>query len=450
MRSATECPGTVNNLPGKSIVRVELPWMVFFFPVTSTVDHLIKYIEAQNEGKAAAEENVKIQYKVSESQENDRDLDVLIESESSVPMQRNDFGGRSTGAIKKQPRESAQKLPNFSDFLKNGPNVFQEVAKKVPPPKPMVHPLMEEICKEINAGIKVMIIMRGLPGSGKTYLGRKIVDETVGGDYRRHIFSSDNFFYDVNGMYKYDIEKLSEAHAFNQNCVFKRAYDGWSPIIVDNTNMKLWEMHIYCKYAVQFGYIVRVLEPTTPWAWNLTRLSQMNEHSVPRESIERMLLKYEKLNGEQELLATFQLSYRVPIPQFRHNPPFRAYEEQSTPEEDPQPIREIHNDLNNPLPSDFTETPQSQSAEKSEDSSDDSPIISPERMAIDWPTHEEEINEFWRTGAKAEPNSAKATAEVKEQRAPRKNSLPENSLLQILKESIMPKKENTTIEKVSN
>ncbi|XP_055696764.1 uncharacterized protein LOC129797910 isoform X2 [Phlebotomus papatasi] len=416
--------------------------------VTSTVDQLIKYIEAQNEGKAAAAENVKIQYKVSESQENDRDLDVLIESESSVPMQRSDFRGRSTGAIKKQPRESSQKLPHFSDFLKNGPNVFQEAPKKVPAPKPMVHPLMEEICKEINAGIKVMIIMRGLPGSGKTYLGRKIVDETVGGDYRRHIFSSDNFFYDVNGVYKYDIEKLSEAHAFNQNCVFKRAYDGWSPIIVDNTNMKLWEMQIYCKYAVQFGYIVRVLEPTTPWAWNLTRLSQMNEHSVPRESIERMLLKYEKLNGEQELLATFQLSYRVPIPQFRHNPPFRAYEDQSIPEEDPQPIREIHNDLNNPLPSDFTETPQSQSAEKSEASSDDSPIISPERMAIDWPTHEEEINEFWRTGPKAEPDSAKTTAEVKEQRTPRKNSLPENSLLQILKESIMPKKENTTTEKV--
>ncbi|XP_059620528.1 uncharacterized protein LOC132264341 [Phlebotomus argentipes] len=395
--------------------------------VTSTVDQLIKYIEQRNEGKVAGEE-VKIQYKVSECQENDRDLDVLIESENfSGPSAANEMPARATGAIRKQPQ---QKAPNFADFLKGGNNVFQDITpKKQPEVAKITHPLMEEVCKEINSGIRVMVLMRGLPGSGKTYLARKIVDQTAGGDYRRHIFSSDNFFYDVNGVYKYDIDKLSEAHLFNQNCVFKKAYDGWSPIIVDNTSMKLWELHIYCKYAVQFGYVVRVLEPTTPWAWNVSRLSQMNVHSVPRDSIERMLLKYETLSGEQELLSIFQMTYPVPMPHLRYHPPIEI-----TPPQ-PSPPAEIHNDLR----------------DKSEASvsSDDSPLVTPEHMAVDWPTHETEANTFWSTNTAPESDgiSSSPSVEVKEQRTQRKNSLPENSLLDLLKETIMPKKENNTVIK---
>uniref|UniRef100_A0A6B2ECP2 Smr domain-containing protein n=1 Tax=Phlebotomus kandelakii TaxID=1109342 RepID=A0A6B2ECP2_9DIPT len=390
--------------------------------VTRTVDHLIKYIEAQNEGKATGVDNLKIQYKVSECQENDRDVDVLIESENFSGPGMSDSQARSTGAIRKQPRE-VERVPNFSDFLKTGDNVFKDTVK-APEKKMLCHPLMEEICKEINSGIKVMILMRGLPGSGKTHLARTIIDQTVKGDYRRYIFSSDNFFYDVNGVYRYDLDKLSEAHAFNQNCVFKRAYDGWSPIIVDNTSMKLWEMHVYCKYAIQFGYVVRILEPTTPWAWNISRLSQMNKHSVPRESIERMLLKYEKVSGEHELLATFQMNYSVSMPQLRHHPPVEL-----PPPDDPP--AEIHNDLR-------------EKSEASGSPSDDSSLVSPEHMVVDWPSHEDEVNTFWNISSKAEPqgNSLRATEEVKEQRTPRKNSVPENSLLHLLKESIMPKKEN--------
>ncbi|XP_055695999.1 uncharacterized protein LOC129797449 [Lutzomyia longipalpis] len=416
--------------------------------VTSTVDQLIKYIEEQNAGPTVREGNPRIQYKVSECQENDRDVDVLIESENyKIP----DVQARSTGAIRKQPRETPPKIPNFADFLRNGQNTFMDTTprKASPVVKNPEHPLLEEVCKEINSGVKVMIIMRGLPGSGKTHLAEKIVDHTVGGDYRRHIFSSDDFFYDVNGVYHYNIDKLSDAHSFNQNNVFKRAYDGWSPIIVDNTNMRLWEMLVYCKYAIRFGYIVRVMQPTTPWAWNATTLSQKNRHQVPRDSIERMLLKYEKLNSENELLPIFGLTYAVAMPQFRHHPPIIAKVDapMAAVEEPLIGNIEIHNDLKAPPLFSFVEKPQlSSNQSKSDFTSDGSTTISPDQMTIDWPTHEEDANRFWNTDIMNQPpkTTAKVANAVKDQRAPRKNSVPEDSLLQVLKESIVLNKDDAS------
>lgn len=49
----------------------------------------------------------------------------------------------------------------------------------------------------------------------------------------------------------------------------------------------------YVKEAVNFGYEVDFKEPTTPWAKNAQELAKRNQHQVPLESIERMLLRYE-------------------------------------------------------------------------------------------------------------------------------------------------------------
>ncbi|GAB0092717.1 uncharacterized protein DMENIID0001_077480 [Sergentomyia squamirostris] len=422
--------------------------------VTKTVDHLIKYIEENNDDK---KENAgQVEFKISENQENDRNVDVLIESENMSVSELSDAAqGKRTGAIKKQIQSSGK----FADLLKGGSNTFQDAAPKKQPPKMnMLHNLLQEVCRDINSGIKVMILIRGLPGSGKTFLARRIVDETVKGDYRRHIFSADDFFTDVNGIYNYDRDKLSAAHSFTQNSVYKRAYDGWSPIIVDNTHMELWEMLPYCKYAVQFGYMVHVLEPATPWAWHLARLVQKNTHNVSREALERKLLKYERLS--KDILTTFQLKYTVNMPQLRHNPPFEGFQipppgfnsfspisERPELPETPTEVKivpfKFPSESNSDTPK--SSTPQMSLGKSSE--SDESPTTSPAEMEVDWMPHEEEANRFWNTNPIQQPGlNAKVTNEVKEQRTPKKN-MPENALLEMLKESIVPKKDNESAEK---
>jgi hypothetical protein len=52
-------------------------------------------------------------------------------------------------------------------------------------------------------------------------------------------------------------------HDFNSlDLIFS---DSLSPIIVDNTNVKLWEMRSYLTTAKKFDYIVLVIEPNTAW-----------------------------------------------------------------------------------------------------------------------------------------------------------------------------------------
>lgn len=44
--------------------------------------------------------------------------------------------------------------------------------------------------------------------------------------------------------------------------------DGKSPVVIDNTNVKLWEVKRYLEIAVQNNYSVVLIEPRTPWKFD--------------------------------------------------------------------------------------------------------------------------------------------------------------------------------------
>jgi len=56
---------------------------------------------------------------------------------------------------------------------------------------------------------------------------------------------------------------------------------GVSPVVVDNTNIKLWEMKKYIIEAEKLGYAIEVKESDTPWAFNYKQCAKKNSHSVP-------------------------------------------------------------------------------------------------------------------------------------------------------------------------
>lgn len=60
-----------------------------------------------------------------------------------------------------------------------------------------------------------MIISRGLPGSGKTTLSKKIVN--LYGSEQTVICSGDDYFISNEGVYIFDATKLVEAHTAAQN-----------------------------------------------------------------------------------------------------------------------------------------------------------------------------------------------------------------------------------------
>ncbi|KAM9237120.1 NEDD4-binding protein 2 [Leptosomus discolor] len=136
---------------------------------------------------------------------------------------------------------------------------------------------------------QVLVLLRGVPGSGKSYLARTLLEDNPGGI----ILSTDDYFYE-HGQYHYDPDCLGEAHDWNR----KRAKEAFemriSPIIIDNTNIQAWEMKPYVTLAQQFKYKVMFREPDTWWKFKPKELERRNIHGVSKEKIKRMLERYER------------------------------------------------------------------------------------------------------------------------------------------------------------
>ena len=102
---------------------------------------------------------------------------------------------------------------------------------------------------------KVLTLVRGLPGSGKSTFAHFIWN-----DYA--ICEADKFFYDTEGNYNFDATKLRQAHEWCRNQVETRMKDNqnnpqfYPEIVVSNTFTQEWEMEAYYKLAEQYGYKV--------------------------------------------------------------------------------------------------------------------------------------------------------------------------------------------------
>ncbi|PKK30690.1 NEDD4 binding protein 2 [Columba livia] len=150
-------------------------------------------------------------------------------------------------------------------------------------------PVCHMMRKKMHLIGQVLVLLRGVPGSGKSYLARTLLEDNPGGI----ILSTDDYF-SKHGQYHYDPDCLGEAHEWNR----KRAKEAFemriSPIIIDNTNIQAWEMKPYVTLAQQFKYKVMFREPDTWWKFKPKELERRNIHGVSKEKIKKMLERYER------------------------------------------------------------------------------------------------------------------------------------------------------------
>ncbi|XP_065309514.1 NEDD4-binding protein 2-like [Dermacentor albipictus] len=158
---------------------------------------------------------------------------------------------------------------------------------------------LQKIRSLVDSGQCVLVLMRGLPGSGKTTLAQKICGRGV-------VLSADHFFCQ-GGRYNFDKSRLSEAHEWNKRRARKFIQEGRSPIIIDNTNVEMWEMMPYVALALRATYHVCVLEPDTPWKFDSRELTQKNMHGVPKRTIDSMLERYDRNITGESLCQSFGL-----------------------------------------------------------------------------------------------------------------------------------------------
>lgn len=156
---------------------------------------------------------------------------------------------------------------------------------------------------------RLVVLMRGLPGSGKSTAAKRILQQAIDGSQNNTctglILSTDDYFVDPQTKeYRFDRGLLGQAHEWNLSRFRHSLGEGKSPIIVDNTNVSLWEMRPYVEDALEFQYAIQVAEPETEW-WlrrDAETMARMNTHQVAHDIIENMLRRWEPFVDLESIL----------------------------------------------------------------------------------------------------------------------------------------------------
>lgn len=142
---------------------------------------------------------------------------------------------------------------------------------------------------------KVCIILRGIPGSGKSTIG-----ELFGGT----ICSADHFFTDAEG-YHFDPSKLKQAHNQCFNNAKRAMVNGDPVIVIDNTSTSLWSFARYIELASDNKYPFTIItvqcDPETAHSRCV--------HDVPSETIMKMANQLEcgteQMTEEMKMVHVF-------------------------------------------------------------------------------------------------------------------------------------------------
>jgi predicted kinase len=124
---------------------------------------------------------------------------------------------------------------------------------------------------------KILYIVRGCPGSGKTTFAKQLTS---------NVFEADHFFYDENCVYKFDPSKIKDAHKECQESVEYAMQSSINKIAVSNTFTQEWEMKPYFELSEKYGYklFTVVVE---------NRHGGKNIHGVPDDKLEIMRNRFE-------------------------------------------------------------------------------------------------------------------------------------------------------------
>ena len=133
--------------------------------------------------------------------------------------------------------------------------------------------------------MKDLLLLRGLPGAGKSSLATVLAQNTW------PVFSVDDYFTDPNtGAYTFHFEKNHLSYKDCEANTAKAMAAGTALVIVANTFTMAWELEPYLALAQQYGYRLHVATVEKYHRGS-------NAHGVTDEQIEKMAAKYRVLTG---------------------------------------------------------------------------------------------------------------------------------------------------------
>jgi predicted kinase len=125
-----------------------------------------------------------------------------------------------------------------------------------------------------------LIIVRGVPGSGKSTIAQNLLKQKI--QDCAHI-EADDYFLNESGVYHYNKHLIQDAHNWCEKQTKQMLQHGWT-VIVANPFIKIWEMQPYFDMAKSLKLACRVIEAKGKFR---------NTHFVPNEVVVKMQNGYE-------------------------------------------------------------------------------------------------------------------------------------------------------------
>ena len=150
-----------------------------------------------------------------------------------------------------------------------------------------IHNIFESV---VDDSAPKLILVRGIPGSGKSTVAQQI---------RKHApntkhYEADAFFTNSQGEYTFKSSLIKAAHNWCQSKTEKALKDG-DDVIVSNTFSQIWEMQTYLDMGLKYNCNIQVYELSPE---PVLQGKQKNIHSVPDDTILKMLKRWESLTDE--------------------------------------------------------------------------------------------------------------------------------------------------------
>lgn len=136
-----------------------------------------------------------------------------------------------------------------------------------------------------------LILVRGLPGSGKSTYARELERSNLN---LIHL-EADEFFVDLDDEYKFDIKLLGAAHEWCYG-VTVRALRAGHDVAVSNTFTRLWELEKYLAIPTLLPDVtLEIVEMKTQYG---------SVHDVPAEKIKQMTERWQEIVTSSDIPVT--------------------------------------------------------------------------------------------------------------------------------------------------
>ena len=159
----------------------------------------------------------------------------------------------------------------------------------------------------------LIVLMRGLPGSGKSTFARELLFHAMTEGFTAEVVSADFWFQRIYG-YRFVGSQIRDAHRWCKNMFEAAVARQVHVIIVDNTNIKPTEYQYYLDAVVRLNRRLHVVEFKCESEENALALNRRSRSQPPDDLVLRRYREYnqEDFKNYGDRLSIIDPLYPIP------------------------------------------------------------------------------------------------------------------------------------------